>query len=106
MRRRRVVVRFRAGPAWESGPPEEQADWDAHEAFVDDLVDRGIFVMGGPFGDYSGSMVLLEGVDAEEARRLLAPDPFLHNGVFVLESVQEWTVYVDRLSAAAASGGD
>ncbi len=84
-------MRFRAGPAWESGPPENQADWDAHAVFVDDLVDRGIFVMGGPFSDYSGSMVLLEGVDADEARRLLAPDPFLHNGAFVLESVQVLT---------------
>ncbi|MDQ3821957.1 MAG: YciI family protein [Actinomycetota bacterium] len=107
MRKRRVVVRFRAGPAWTSGPPEEQADWDAHAAFVDDLVDRGTFVMGGPFSDHSGSMVLLEGVTGDEARALLEADPFMRNGVFVLESVQGWTVYVDELSSRApVSGGD
>ena len=103
MRTPRVVVRFRAGPAWKSGPPEEQADWDAHAAFVDDLVERGTFVMGGPFSDYSGSMVVLESVSVEEARALVDWDPFIRNGVFVLDSVQEWTVYVDELSARAAS---
>jgi hypothetical protein len=46
MRTGRVVVRFRAGPTWETGPPEEQRDWDAHEVFVDDLVERGTIVMG------------------------------------------------------------
>ena len=57
--------------------------------------------MGGPFGDYSGSMVLLEDVSVEEARALVDWDPFIRNGVFVLDSVQEWIVYVDELSAPA-----
>lgn len=107
MRKRRVVVRFRAGPAWKSGPPEDQPDWDAHAAFVDDLIDRGTFVMGGPFSDYSGTMVLLEDVTVEEARALVDWDPFVKNGVFVLESVQDWTVYVDELTPREpVSGGD
>ena len=107
MRKHRVVVRFKAGPAWTSGPPEDQPDWDAHAAFVDDLVGRGTFVMGGPFSDYSGSMVVLENVTVEEARALLDWDPFIKNGVFVLESVQDWTVYVDELTPREpVSGGD
>jgi uncharacterized protein YciI len=107
MRRHRVIVRFKAGPAWQSGPPEEQPEWDAHAAFVDDLVERGTFVMGGPFADYSGSMVLLEDVTVEEARALLDWDPFIRNGVFVLDSVQDWVVYVDELTPREqVSGGD
>jgi uncharacterized protein YciI len=98
MRRQRVIVRYGAGPAWGEGPPEDQADWDAHADFVDDLVARGTFVMGGPFQDNRGAIVLLEGVDAEEARRILGADPFVRNGVFVFEDVREWTVYVDELT--------
>jgi uncharacterized protein YciI len=98
MRRQRVIVRYGAGPTWGEGPPEDQPDWDAHADFVDDLVARGTFVMGGPFQDNSGSMVLLEGVDAEEARRILQADPFVQNGVFVFDDVREWTVYVDELT--------
>jgi uncharacterized protein YciI len=94
----RVVVRFRAGPTWKSGPPEEQPGWDEHAAFVDELVDRGTFVMGGPFADYSGSLTLLEGVDEAAARELIARDPFVENGVFVVDDVRPWNVYVDELT--------
>jgi uncharacterized protein YciI len=98
-RRQRVVVTYEAGPTWASGPPEDQPEWDAHADFVDALTDEGTFVMGGPFRDNSGSMALLEGVSAEEARALVQNDPFVRNGVFVIGSVRDWTVYVDELSA-------
>jgi uncharacterized protein YciI len=94
----RVVVRWRAGPAWTSGPPEEQAGWEAHALFIDDLIERGIFVMGGPFADYSGSHTLLENVSEEQARELALQDPFVATGVFELEDVRAWNVYVDELS--------
>ena len=94
----RVLVIFRAGPTWESGPPEDQPDWDAHADWVDDLIAKGTFVMGGPLRDNSGSVNLLEGLTAAEAEELLAKDPFVVNGVFVLDSVRDWTVYVDELS--------
>ena len=95
----RVLVIFRAGRAWGSGPPEDQPEWDAHADWVDDLVAKGTFVMGGPLSDYSGSVSLLEGLTAEEAKELIATDPFVTNGVFELDSVRDWTVYVDELSA-------
>ena len=95
----RVLVIFRAGPTWESGPPEDQPDWDAHADWVDDLIARGTFVMGGPLTDYSGSVSLLEGLNAIEAGELVLTDPFVRNGVFELDSVRDWTVYVDELSA-------
>jgi uncharacterized protein YciI len=94
------MVRFRAGPTWTSGSVREQPDWDAHAEFVDALIERGTFVMGGPFSDNSGSMSLLEGIDADEARRILEDDPFMKNGVFVLEEIREWDVFVDELSSA------
>jgi uncharacterized protein YciI len=56
--------------------------------------------MGGPFSDNSGSMSLLEGIDEDEARRILEDDPFMKNGVFVLEEIREWNVFVDELSPA------
>jgi uncharacterized protein YciI len=93
------MVRFRAGPTWSSGSVREQPDWDAHAEFVDALIERGTFVMGGPFSDNSGSMSLLEGVDADEARRILEDDPFMKNGVFELVEIREWDVFVDELTS-------
>ena len=94
------MVRFRAGPTWASGSVREQRDWDAHAELVDALIERGTFVMGGPFSDNSGSMSLLEGIDVDEARRLIEDDPFMKNGVFVLEEIREWNVFVDELTGA------
>lgn len=91
-------MRYAAGPLWHDGPPEDQPGWDAHNDFVDGLIARGVFVMGGPFSDYSGSMVLFEGPSAEETRALVEDDPFVKNGVFVIDDVRDWTIYVDELS--------
>ena len=97
----RVLVRWKAGPTWTSGAVDEQPDWDEHAAYVDDLVERGIFVMGGPLADQSGSLSLFENVTEQEARELIAEDPFVVNGVFELEEVRAWNVFVDELAQQA-----
>lgn len=51
--------------------------------------------MGGPFNDWSGAMLIFEGVTREDARTIIDSDPFVGNGVFVLDEILEWTVYVD-----------
>ena len=94
----RVVVRWRAGPTWASGPPSEQPGWDEHASFVDDLVANGTMVLGGPFADNSGSLTVLQHIGEDEARELVARDPFVANGVFVLDEVRAWNVYVDELT--------
>jgi uncharacterized protein YciI len=99
----RVVVRWRAGPTWTRGAVDEQPGWDEHAAFIDDLVERGIFVMGGPLADQSGSLSLLENVSEQEARELVGEDPFVANGVFELEEVRAWNVFVDELSSEPAA---
>jgi hypothetical protein len=77
---------------------EAQPEWDAHAAFIDELFERGTIVMGGAFTDNSGSLVLFEGIDESEVRRLMETDPFVVNGVFVVDDVREWTIYVDALT--------
>lgn len=68
----RVLVGFRAGPTWTSGPPDEQRGWDDHASFIDELVARGTMVMGGPLADHTGSLIVLENVGEDEARELVA----------------------------------
>ena len=76
----------------------EQPGWDEHAEFIDALIAKGTFVMGGPFADNSGSLSLLEGVSVDEAREIIADDPFVANGVFVLDDLREWDVFVDELT--------
>jgi len=91
----RVVLRVAPGPAWKSGLPEEQPGWDAHAEFIDDLIERGVFIMGGPWAGRLGSMSLWEGVNADEVLQVMESDPFIQNGVFEIEDCADWTVYVD-----------
>jgi uncharacterized protein YciI len=91
----RVVLRVGPGPTWTTGLPEDQPGWDEHAAFIDDLIERGLFVMGGPWTNRLGSMSLWEGMDAQEVRDVMQRDPFVLNGVFEIEDVADWTVYVD-----------
>jgi uncharacterized protein YciI len=91
----RVVLRVGPGPAWTEGRPEDQPGWDAHAEFIDGLIDRGVFIMGGPWTSRLGSMSIWEGLDAEQVREVMQDDPFMRNGVFELEDVADWTVYVD-----------
>ena len=98
----RVVVVWRAGPTWTSGSVREQPGWGEHAEFIDALIAKGTFVMGGPFSDNSGSLSLLEGVSIDEAKRIIAEDPFVENGVFVLDDLREWDVFVDELTGRGA----
>ena len=98
----RVLVRWKAGPTWTSGTVDEQPGWDEHAAYIDDLIERGVFVMGGPLADQSGSLSVLENVTEEEARELIAADPFVANGVFELDEVRGWNIFVDELTGKSA----
>ena len=91
----RVVLQVAPGPTWTSGRPEEQPGWDEHARFIDDLIERGVFIMGGPWTNKLGSLSLWEGMNAEEVLGVTQSDPFVLNGVFEIEDVSDWTVNVD-----------
>jgi len=97
----RVVLRLAPGPTWTSGTPEEQPGWDAHAAFIDDLIERGVFIMGGPWSARLGSMSIWEGMTADEVLAVMQNDPFVLNGVFTIEDCADWTVYVDTRFVSA-----
>ena len=64
---------------------------------MDDLVDRGLIVLGGPVGEGDGDWTLVV-VDAEseaEVRSLLAADPWGED-VLATESIERWSVFLRR----------
>lgn len=79
--------------AWDpSRGLREQDAWDEHAAFMDALVDDGFVVLGGPLGDDSRVLLVVEadGEDAVEAR--LAADPWWSMGLLRLADIQPWQV--------------
>ena len=93
------------GPSWDHGRPiREQAAWTEHAAFVDELVERGIIVVGGPIGGGSDDDIALLAVEARddsELRSLFSEDPWTINGVFLIKEVRPWTWWLDGRGRAA-----
>ena len=84
------------GPEWDhSRPRREQPGWDDHAAFMDELADRGVIVLGGPIGEGDGEntlLILAVGSEAE-ARATLEPDPWFES-VLTVVCIRRWSVWL------------
>lgn len=90
-----LVVLRRAGPQWDpSKPMEEQHGWDDHAAFMDDLVEDGFLVLGGPLEDGVRTAHAVEAESPEAIREVLARDPWSESHL-VVSSVEPWTIRLD-----------
>lgn len=91
-----IAVFLRRGSRWNPDlPVREQAYWDDHARFMDALFDAGTVIMGGPFADGSGSMVILAAESLEAARAILQEDPWAVQDVLVSGEIKEWTIFLD-----------
>lgn len=89
-----VVVR-RSGPEWRADRPlEEQTGWEGHAAFMDELVERGFMVLGGPLGDERRVVYAVESESEQAVRDTLARDPWSGTHL-VVDAVEPWTVRLD-----------
>ena len=90
-----LVLRVRSGPQWDAERPlEEQSDWPAHAAFMDELVDRGFVVLGGPLADGRRVVLAVEAESKDAVDATLADDPWTDTHLQT-ESVEPWTIRLD-----------
>jgi len=90
-----LVVLHRAGPQWQSGRPlERQSQWDEHAAFMDELVESGFVVLGGPLGDEFRVVHAVEAESENAIRATLARDPWQQSHL-VIDSIDPWTIRLD-----------
>jgi uncharacterized protein YciI len=84
------------GPRYDPARPRrEQAGWDEHAAFMDELTAAGFVVLGGPIGDGEQVMVVTEAADEAEVRARLAADPWGPMGILAIGEVRPWTIWLD-----------
>ena len=89
------VVLRRTGPQWDpSKPLEEQPGWDEHAAYMDELVDAGVVVLGGPLADEDRVVLAVEAESEDAVRAALAADPWSGSHL-VVDSVDAWTIRLD-----------
>jgi len=89
-----------AGPNREfTKSTREQPFWDEHAAFIDQLVDAGFILMGGPLVDDAclpqGALLIVNAENENEVREKLKDDPWFTHGILKLESVKRWQIFID-----------
>ncbi len=90
-----LVTRLRSGPHWDTSLPlEEQSGWPAHASFMDELVDRGFVVLGGPLADEHRVVLAVEAESEGAVHATLGADPWTDTHLRT-ESVEPWTIRLD-----------
>lgn len=62
----------------------------AHRQYCQQLAGRGVLLVGGPFEDERGALLIYEVADADELRRVLDADPYAKAGVLAETTIREW----------------
>ncbi len=94
-----LVVVLRSGPEYDlSSPLEEQSGWAAHAPFMDELVDSGFIVLGGPLSDEYRVVHAVEAESEDAVRATLARDPWSETHLRI-DTIDPWTIRLDARRA-------
>jgi uncharacterized protein YciI len=74
----------------------EQQAWSEHAAFMNGLAESGFIVRGGPLGDGRRVLHIVEAESEQVVRQRLVQDPWEAMGILRTETVERWTVLLDR----------
>jgi uncharacterized protein YciI len=69
---------------------------------MDQLVEEGFVVLGGPIGNGENAMVIVEAADENEVKSRLAEDPWLVDGILEIGALEAWTIWLDGRWLAVA----
>ena len=93
------VVRLERGGPWDwTRDMREQSGWDEHARFMDDLVDSGFIVLGGPLEGDRETLHIIDAPSEEAIRERLAQDPWAENGMLTPTRIERWTILLDSRS--------
>ena len=93
-----VVLRQSGAEFDRSRPLEEQSEWEAHAAFMDELVDAGFLVLGGPLAGDGRVAHAVEAESQDAVRAAFARDPWSESHLQV-DSIEPWTIRLDSRTA-------
>lgn len=94
----RIVVFTRAGSnRLLDKPSQEQPLWPEHRDFMNDLDDRGLIYIAGPWVDGSGAMVVMNVDSPEAAMEIMRDDPWAIHDNLVPDRAMAWNVMMNSL---------
>ena len=90
------AVTVEHGPGWDNSRPMRQQDeWDAHARYMDELVDDGFIVLGGPLGDGERVLMAINARDEDEIEARFDADPWRPMRLLVTVRVEPWEILLD-----------
>jgi uncharacterized protein YciI len=94
------LVTMLHGPQWDaSRGVREQEAFDAHARFMDQLVDDGFVILGGPIG--GRAMLVVEADSEQQIERRMESDPWKPMGILHVGTVEPWAIWLDGRAAPA-----
>ena len=92
-----IAVILEPGPNWNySKGVREQAYWEEHARFIDDLFARGLILLVGPFApEGTGALAILNVETTDEARAIYAKDPWADKGILLTADAREWNIFLE-----------
>ena len=87
-----AVRRERGGPWDWTRDLREQEGWDEHDRFMDELVESGFIVLGGPLEGDREVLLIVDAPSEEAVQERLAQDNWTPNGMLTTKSIERWTI--------------
>jgi uncharacterized protein YciI len=72
-----------------------QDGWDEHARFMDELVEEGFVLLGGPLEGDREALHVVEAPSEQAVHDRLARDNWTANGMLTTVSVERWTILLD-----------
>jgi uncharacterized protein len=95
------VAFLRPGSLWDPQKAvRDQTLWEEHAHHMDSLVEAGAVILGGPFADKTGSMVVVKAESATQVQEMFRDDPWTAHDVLVVADVKEWVIFLDARNGA------
>jgi uncharacterized protein YciI len=92
----RYVVRVRRGGPWDwSRDMREQAGWDEHARYMDNLVAEGFVLLAGPLQGDREVLWIVEAESEKLIRQRMSDDPWAANGMLSPTTIERWAVVLD-----------
>jgi uncharacterized protein YciI len=90
------VLTHSPGPRWDHAKGfHDQPGLEQHLGYMGGFADKGRIVMGGPFLDNSGGMMIFDVATIEAARSIAEGDPTVKSGLLTV-TVKPWLAAIRR----------
>jgi uncharacterized protein YciI len=92
----RILSERYESPRFKTYEKNEQAQWDEHAAFMDQLV-AVLVELAGPLdeGDGDDALLVINAADKETIFSTFKDNPWIQSGTLEIKTIQRWTIFLE-----------